>query len=279
MKILLGLETVGSATNRAQRQQITPDIKFTCDGMITKWIVGANWDSSDSLYPELQVWRNIGNDKYQKINGTFITIPSVSSNRIYEYDNFSPIPFQAGDILGVFLPRDRDARLRLWSENTDSPTNYYLATVNSASESPFDTINIQSTQLLISQAYHPLVSVEIGKSKPNYNVLRLVTSIFSYSQLGAVLQVMQHHCPRYVTMIARNKLIPCIHAEYVHIICMEYVCIYNLGHSIDLISHPRVKWLLSPKVVHNRMLCHRHQHHHLVVETPVAVSLPQWLLA
>ena len=56
--------------------------------------------------------------------------------------------------------------------------------------------------------------------------------------------------------------------EHVHIICMEYVCIYNLGHSIDLISHPRVKWLLSPKVVHNRMLCLRHQHHHLVVETP-----------
>ena len=163
MRILRGLETVGRATNRPQRQQITPDIKFTCDGMITKWIVGADWDSSDSLYPELQVWRNIGNDTYQKRNGTVITIPSVSSNRIYEYDNFSPIPFQAGDILGVFLPRDRDARLRLWSENTDSPTNYYLATVNSDSESPFDTIDIQSTQLLISQAYHPLVSVEIGK--------------------------------------------------------------------------------------------------------------------
>ena len=157
MRILLGLETVGNATNRPQRQQITPDIKFTCDGMITKWIVGANWESSDSLYP---VWRNIGNDTYQKRNGTVITIPSVSSNRIYEYDNFSPIPFQAGDILGVFLPRDIDARLHLWSENTVSPTNYYLATVNSASESPFDTINIQSTQLLISEAYHPL---EIGK--------------------------------------------------------------------------------------------------------------------
>ena len=66
--------------------------------------------------------------------------------------------------------------------------------------------------------------------------------------------------------------------EYVHI-CMEYVHIYNFGHSIDLISHPRVKRLLSPKVVHNLMLCLRHQHHHLVVETPVAVSLPQWLLA
>ena len=165
MRLLRGLETVGSDVNPARRQQITPDIKFSCDGMITKWIVGANmFDSSSStLYPELQVWRNIGNDVYQKRNGTFITIPSVSSNRIYEYDDFSPIPFQAGDILGVFLPRDRDTRLRLLSETTNSPTNYYLNTANFASESPFDTIDIQSTQSLRSGAYHPLVSVEIGK--------------------------------------------------------------------------------------------------------------------
>ena len=154
MRILRRLETVGTATNPDQRQQITPDITFTCDGMITKWIVGANWDSSDSLYPELQVWRNIGNDMYQKINGTFITTQTENSNRIYEYDNFSPIPFQAGDILGVFLPRDRDTRLRLLSEITDSPTNYYLTTDDFDFESPFDSIDIQSTQSLRSQAYH-----------------------------------------------------------------------------------------------------------------------------
>ena len=165
MRILRRLETVGSATNPDQRQQITPDIKFTCDGMITKWFVGADWDSSDSFYPELQVWRNIGNDKYQKMNGTVITTPTESPNRIYEYDNFSPIPFQAGDILGVFLPRDNDARLRLLSENTDRPTNYYLTTANS----DFNTIAIQSTQSLMSQAYHPLVSVEIGKIENNNN--------------------------------------------------------------------------------------------------------------
>ena len=164
MRILLGLETVGSTTNPAQRQQITPDIKFTCDGMITKWIVGADWDRRDSFYPELQVWRSIGNDKYQKINGTVLTTPTESPNHIYEYDNFSPIPFQAGDILGVFLPRDRDARLCLLSEDTNSPTNYYLSTANSDSESPFDSIDIQNTQSLKSQAYHPLVSVEIGIS-------------------------------------------------------------------------------------------------------------------
>ena len=150
MRILRGLETVGSATNLDQRQQITPDIKFTCDGMITKWIVGADWDSRDSFYLELQVWRNIGNDTYQKINGTFIT-PTENPNRVYEYDNFSPISHSKQETSLVFLPRNRDARLRLLSENTDSPTNYYLITANS----DFNTIDIQSTQSLMSQAYQP----------------------------------------------------------------------------------------------------------------------------
>ena len=164
MRILRGLETVGSTTNPAQRQQITPDIKFTCDGMITKWIVGADWDSSDSLYPELQVWRNIGNDLYQKINGTFLNIGTESSNRIYEYDNFSPIPFLAGDILGVFIPRAASSRLKLRAEDDHGPLNYYIPTTDMASISPYDTIDLQqSTPQIATEIYHHLVTVEISK--------------------------------------------------------------------------------------------------------------------
>ena len=104
MRLLLGLDSVEDRMHTQSRQQITPDIRFTCDGMITKWIVGADWQHNDNFYPELQIWRNIGNDTYQKINGTFLEFADSSSNRIYEYDNFSPIPFRAGDILGVFIP-------------------------------------------------------------------------------------------------------------------------------------------------------------------------------
>ena len=41
----------------------------------------------DAGISELQVWRNIGNDVYQKINGNLTS----SRNHIYEYSNFSPI--------------------------------------------------------------------------------------------------------------------------------------------------------------------------------------------
>ena len=67
------------------------------------------------LYPELQLWRKIGDDTYQKINGTLIAIETENDDGIYEYDNFPPIPFQAGDILGVFIPPFGESKLRLRS--------------------------------------------------------------------------------------------------------------------------------------------------------------------
>ena len=55
MRILLGLDTVNNYNFLAQRQQITPDIRFNCDGMITKWIIGV-YTAGGSFNPELQVW-------------------------------------------------------------------------------------------------------------------------------------------------------------------------------------------------------------------------------
>ena len=85
--------------------------------MITKWIVGATWISGRDSYPELQIWRSSGNDMYQKINGTLLAIDIESKDHVYEYDNFAPIPVQAGDILGVFVPQNGDGKLILQAES------------------------------------------------------------------------------------------------------------------------------------------------------------------
>ena len=164
MRLLLGLDSIAGPVFTERRQQITPDMRFTCDGMITKWIIGARWGSDDTLYPELQIWRNIGNDTYQKINGTFMEASMENSNRIYEYDDFSPIPVQTGDILGAFIPRTSMSRLSLFSEEMmNTPINYYLGTDSSVTESPYDMIDIQNMPSLRQLGNHPLVSVEIGK--------------------------------------------------------------------------------------------------------------------
>ena len=165
IRLLLNLDSISNPLFTERRQQITPDMRFTCDGMITKWIIGANWGSGgdDTLYPELQIWRNIGNNTYQKISGTSITPITENPDRFYEYDAFPPIPVQTGDILGAFIPETSMSRLSLLSENLNTPVNYYLEIVASATESPYDVIDIQNMPSLRSHGYHPLVTVEIGK--------------------------------------------------------------------------------------------------------------------
>lgn len=159
MKILLGLDRVGHSIYASRRQQLTPGMRFTCDGMITKWIIGADW-TSFGLYPELQVWRPTGEDTYHKINGTIIA-PSISRpDKIFTYTDFAPIPFEAGDVLGMFMPYHLFIIPK--AEYGGSYTNYYISMENSGEMiSPHETINLQQSYMLTS-IYHPLVSVEIG---------------------------------------------------------------------------------------------------------------------
>ena len=103
MKLVLGIESVGERRLIGGRQQITPDLRFTCDGLITSWIIGGDWNRNNTPFPELQVWRNIGNDTYQKIHGTIAESPTMRTSFVYVYSDFQPIPVLAGDILGIFL--------------------------------------------------------------------------------------------------------------------------------------------------------------------------------
>ena len=173
MRMLLGEGIFGKLRVTHKRQQITPAMRFTCTGWITKWIIGVAWVHRDTFYPELQLWRSSGGDTYRKINGTRLSGRSdtseefnvpvgngiVLSGGIYEYDNFEPIPFQAGDILGAFIPPNSYSKLRLLSVRGHVPTNYYLATGNS-NKSLYDSIDLEQQNLKV-RTYHPLVSVSI----------------------------------------------------------------------------------------------------------------------
>ena len=154
MKVLLGLETVTLRPTGVVTQLITPDMRFTCDGMITKWIIAAIVNSDVPHTAELQLWRSTTNGVYEKINGTQITM-TASPPAVYEFDNFSPIPFQVGDILGLFLPLQQ--AITPYSEDINSTINYYNS---SGDHNTYDTIN---TTLFESSYYHLMVSVEISE--------------------------------------------------------------------------------------------------------------------
>ena len=158
------LDPTGYAISTQSLQQITPDMRFTCDGVITKWIIGADWSGNGDYNPELQLWRSNETGVYQKISGTYFRNNTLIPLGVYEYSDFSPIPFKAGDVLGVFIPEDQESRIRLRSENGPSPVNYYIPT-GSATESLYNSIDILNMQLVSSAIYHPLVTVEAIRCK------------------------------------------------------------------------------------------------------------------
>ena len=170
IRLLLNVDRVSSTTIRERRQQISPEMNFTCNGTITKWIIGADsfFGVNRHLYPELQVWRNIGNSTYVKISGTYIFLPFADfSDRIY-YE-FTPIEVQTGDILGVFTPDDSYSRIFLLSEGpggSNRPAQYYHSfSDRTLSSSNIDVIDIENNMTRATN-YYPMVSVEFSKQMP-----------------------------------------------------------------------------------------------------------------
>lgn len=83
---------------------------------------------------------------------------------IYEYRDFEPIPFEPGDVVGMFIPKDSQSRLRLRAEDDGSTLNYYVMVKTADSESPVEEIDLDETEDLQTEQYLPLVSAYITQT-------------------------------------------------------------------------------------------------------------------
>ena len=145
------------------QQVIFPNIKFTCSGWVTKWIMGATY-STGVQYPELQIWRPSGPISYQKLNGTIAKAAGEEASGIYEFIVDPPLPFQPDDILGVLQPSRQNSRLLVNYDSGGDLLNFYLP-LNST-EANFSRLptNVRVGGRPTGRAV-PLVSVEIGEFK------------------------------------------------------------------------------------------------------------------
>ena len=150
----------------SDRQAIFPGVNFTCSGSIQSWIFGALWIGYTTSFTELQIWRSSGDGSYTKV-GNHVTEQNATG--VYYYPLSSPLPFQAGDILGYYQPNplgltsqlalhfEEDGRGQLW---------YYYFPSSAAS------------QLAVSEStnsdsrYQMLINVITGESTSMDNVLR-----------------------------------------------------------------------------------------------------------
>ena len=162
MRYFLNINTVPDLRFTSQRQQISPDMRFTCDGMITKWIIGAAYTMNQDLYPEFQIWRNDRDRVYKKIHNTSMVqfSPPPSDGTYVVLDFYEPIPVKSGDILGILIPLEASSKLRLQSEAATTPTQYFITTDNT--DIRYDEIDIDQSSVTQS-VYLPLVTVEFGR--------------------------------------------------------------------------------------------------------------------
>ena len=141
---------------------IFPDITFTCSGEVVRWIMGGNFIRLGNKFLELHIWRPSGGSIYQRVNSTFITLSILNDENdyVHEYTVDPPLPFQPGDILGLFHPDYRETQLRL-DYDSDGTSLYYVRSL-SMSESGNSLFDISGEDVTTLVGV-PLVSAGIGK--------------------------------------------------------------------------------------------------------------------
>ena len=179
---------INAVVSRPEQQQLFPNIRFTCNGFITKWIVGAQTLTSGSRMPELQIWRRNGTtDSYTKTNSSLITPNEIpGSPNVHEFIPATPMQFNTGDIVGVHQPsltssNSMHSRFVLYYQENTGPANYRQTTTN-----PRSSFALSSPD---DEYDYPLVSVEISTSA-------VIGAITHHSaQLNVILpfQILQVH--------------------------------------------------------------------------------------
>ena len=157
---------INGVVSRQRQQRLFPNIRFTCNGFITKWIVGAQTLTSGSRMPELQIWRrNRTTDSYTKTNSSIITPNEIpGSPNVHEFILSTPLQFNTGDILGVHQPRLTgsnlvSSRFVLYYQENTGPANYRQIT-----NDPRSSFTLSSS-LLVNKYDYLLVSVEFVTGK------------------------------------------------------------------------------------------------------------------
>ena len=153
--------SVESLQRRSRAQRIIPSLNFSCDGAINKWIVRAEWVGDGTVFPDLQIWRSSsGNGVYTKVGNTTLSATSQNSSSVYELAVKPSLPFQRGDVLGIFEARGSRSRLRIYYRTgSGNPRNLVFRVDNSVTEPPFESFTTTNA----IQSALPLVTMEICK--------------------------------------------------------------------------------------------------------------------
>ncbi|XP_019855629.1 PREDICTED: uncharacterized protein LOC109584353 [Amphimedon queenslandica] len=140
------------------RQYLYPDIVFSCNGSLTKWIYGGidHGNNPPNRLPELQIWRQLGPNNYNKTGSSLVNASAMIGTNLYEFIPQNPLQLQEGDIFGFYFPERSESQLSIYEQDGNGPVN-----LRYSSNVPLSSIS----QALSTFANNfPLVSVEVSVS-------------------------------------------------------------------------------------------------------------------
>ena len=182
-----------------------PGINFRCNGIITRWIVGAEWEGNDEAFTELQIWRGNSTNQYVKINGTSLMVGAENDSRVYEYLLDTPLAFQEGDNLGYFQPRKSKSELDLYLEKSGRITTYHTKHNNDFVPPLAGTVFDIGNSMIDTR--YPLIAVRTGATQTWFVVIMILFYNLRSSRLWVRFHVRgESVCTaRYTTTQLRNK--------------------------------------------------------------------------
>ena len=119
-----------------------PDIQFTCNGIITKWIIGITQNQTTSKhYPNIYLKRSS-----QLIHALTVDASAATSSNGNVYNFTSDIEVQYGDILVINVTTNSNP---MYYQQYNGPLNYQLDSSNGL--------------IPLEHNDYPLISVVVGK--------------------------------------------------------------------------------------------------------------------
>ena len=81
-----------------------------------------------SLYPEIEIWRTTGPNRYSRELGRDIMLTEgvFSPDGVLQYNFTTPMSFQNGDLLAVHQPNDSDSAVKLYYSQLGIELTYQL---------------------------------------------------------------------------------------------------------------------------------------------------------
>ena len=161
---------------REATQRIVPGISFLCSGAVLNFTVAAlKYEASLTriAYPELQIWRRVDEVEWVKVAAASREAAIVTTEHlnVYSYVPFPPLPFQPGDILGVYQPYSPASILKFYLEADTGPENYYYRD----QDAPFDRFRTNGI-LVYTENHLPLLAVDISKHCHTSTLLSMALS-------------------------------------------------------------------------------------------------------